>query len=105
MTNQEHSHHDRGSSSQGSFWSSRSFFVWLALSLIAAFLLLSEHRAHIVGAALWLLILACPLVHIFMHGRHGGHGGHGGHEQPRGQAGPDPRGSTGNWDASKGEKS
>jgi hypothetical protein len=39
-----------------------------------------------------------------MHGRHGGHGGHGAHEQPRGQAGPDPRGSTGNWDASKGEK-
>ena len=61
MTNHEHSHHDRGPSSQGSFWSSRSFFVWLALSLIAAFLLLSEHRAHILGAALWLLILACPL--------------------------------------------
>jgi hypothetical protein len=22
-----------------------------------------------------LLILACPLLHIFMHGSHGGHGG------------------------------
>jgi hypothetical protein len=101
MTNHEHSHHDRGSSSNGSFWSARSFIVWLALSLIAGFLLLSEHRAHILGVGLWLLILACPLLHIFMHGRHGGHGGH---QQPRGQTGPDPRGSTGNWDASKGGK-
>lgn len=101
MTDHEHSHHDRGSSSQGSFWVSRSFFVWLALSLIAGFLLLTEHRAHILGVGLWLLILACPLLHIFMHGRHGGHGGHGGHQQPRG---PDPRESTGNWDASKGGK-
>jgi hypothetical protein len=37
-----------------------------------------------------------------MHGRHGGHGGHG---RPRDQAAPDPRGSTGAWDESKGEKS
>jgi hypothetical protein len=21
----------------------------------------------------WLLLLACPLMHVFMHGRHGGH--------------------------------
>jgi hypothetical protein len=25
----------------------------------------------------WLFLLACPFLHLFMHGRHGsGHGGH-----------------------------
>ena len=81
MTNHEHSHHDRGPSSHGSFWTSRSLILWLAFLLIAGFLLVSEHRAHILGASLWLLLLACPLLHIFGHG---GHGGHGGHEQPKG---------------------
>lgn len=102
MTDHGHSHHDRGPSSHASFWTSRSFIVWLVLVLIGGFLLVSEHRAHILGAALWLLILACPLLHIFGHG---GHGGHGGHQHPRDQAGPDPSGPTGTWDASKGEKS
>jgi hypothetical protein len=37
--------------------------------------LLTEHTAHVFGVLPWLLILACPLMHIFMHhGRHGRHG-------------------------------
>jgi hypothetical protein len=36
----------------------------------------SEHRAHLFGVLPYLLLLACPLMHFFMHGRHGGHGGH-----------------------------
>ncbi len=43
---------------------------------IAGFYLLAEHRAHLLGWLPWLLILACPLLHVFMHGKHGGHGGH-----------------------------
>ncbi|MBI3772760.1 MAG: DUF2933 domain-containing protein [Gammaproteobacteria bacterium] len=39
---------------------------------IAAFFLLSEHRAHALGALPFLLLLACPLMHIFMHRGHGG---------------------------------
>jgi hypothetical protein len=27
------------------------------------------------GAGLFLLVLACPLLHLFMHGGHGGHEG------------------------------
>lgn len=98
MTDHEHSHHDRGPSSHGSFWTSRSFIVWLAFLLIAGFLLVSEHRAHILGAALWLLILACPLLHIFGHG---GHGGHGQSDRPN----PNLRGATGARNESQGEKS
>ena len=43
----------------------------------AAFYLFAEHRAHLFGVLPYLLLLACPLVHIFMHGRHGGNGGSG----------------------------
>lgn len=44
---------------------------------IAAFYLITEHRAHLFGALPYLLILLCPLLHFFMHGGHGGGGGHG----------------------------
>lgn len=40
----------------------------------AAYLLWSEHRAHALGIAPYLLLLACPLMHVFMHSGHGGHG-------------------------------
>ncbi|WP_159650728.1 DUF2933 domain-containing protein, partial [Bosea sp. 125] len=33
---------------------------------IAAFYLITEHRAHLLGWLPWLLILACPLLHVFM---------------------------------------
>ena len=41
---------------------------------IAAFFLWTEHRAHVLGVLPWLLVAACPLLHLFMH--RGGHGGH-----------------------------
>jgi hypothetical protein len=50
---------------------------WLGACLFAAiatFLLWEEHQAHILGALPYLLLLACPLIHLFMHGGHG-HGG------------------------------
>lgn len=43
---------------------------------LGAFYLIAEHRAHLLGWWPWLLILACPLLHFFMHGKHGGHGDH-----------------------------
>ena len=48
--------------------------VLFVLLAIAAFYLVAEHRAHLLGWLPLLLILACPLLHVFMHGRHGGHG-------------------------------
>ncbi|ODS51964.1 MAG: hypothetical protein ABS37_21870 [Acidovorax sp. SCN 65-108] len=44
------------------------------LALIALFFLLREHWSHIAGYWPYLLLLACPLMHLF-HG-HGGHGSH-----------------------------
>lgn len=104
MTDHEHAHHDSRPSSEGSLWGSRTFIVWLALLLIGGFLLVSEHRAHILGVGLWLLILACPLLHIFGHGGHGAHGGPGDDGRPSDRPNPDPRGSSGASNALKGDK-
>ena len=60
-------------SEPNSFWGSRYAIGLIVLGSIAAYLLLSEHRAHFIGALPLLLLLACPLMHIFMHGGHGGH--------------------------------
>ncbi len=60
------------------FWGSRYSLGLLVLGGIATYFLLSEHRAHFIGALPFLLLLACPLMHVFMHNGHGGHGGHGG---------------------------
>jgi len=35
------------------------------------FYLLTEHQAHLFGALPFLLLLACPLMHLFMHHGHG----------------------------------
>lgn len=83
-----HDHHEspqRGGSSRGRI----ALAVFLA---IAAFLLFSEHRAHALGFLPYLLLLACPLMHMFHHGGHGGHGGHRHGGTDANQPGPaDPR--------------
>lgn len=48
----------------------RSRGVWWAFAAIAGFYLLSEHAAHLFGILPYLLLAACPLMHVFMHGRH-----------------------------------
>ena len=54
----------------------RAKWVFLGFVLIAGYFLITEHRAHLYEALpYWpyLLLLACPLLHLFMHGGHGGH--------------------------------
>lgn len=55
----------------------RNWPVILILSVIG-FYLFTEHRAHLFGVLPWLILLACPFIHIFMHRGHGGHD-HSGH--------------------------
>ncbi|MGY3032927.1 hypothetical protein ACVIIV_002097 [Bradyrhizobium sp. USDA 4354] len=47
--------------------------VLIGFLAIAGALLFTEHRAHVLGLLVWLPLLACPLMHIFMHGGHGHH--------------------------------
>jgi Protein of unknown function (DUF2933) len=69
-------HHDPSSNGAEPtpFWHSRYAVGLLVMGAIAAYFLLSEHRAHFVGALPLLLLLSCPLMHVFMHHGHGGHG-------------------------------
>ena len=57
------------------FWGSRSSIGLIVLGGIALYFLLTEHRAHFFSALPFLLLLACPLMHVLMHGGHSGHGG------------------------------
>jgi hypothetical protein len=56
----------------------RSSLVLVGFLIVAGFFLVTEHRAHFFGILPFLLLLACPLLHHFMHGSHGGHDGRGG---------------------------
>ncbi|NMF89880.1 DUF2933 domain-containing protein [Aromatoleum petrolei] len=56
--------------------SSRVRWVFGGFAAIAVVLLALEHRAHLLGWLPWMFLLACPLMHLFMHGGHGGHDGH-----------------------------
>lgn len=83
--------HDQppGQMSAPSFWRSRYGLGLVVFGAIAAYFLLTEHRAHFFGALPLLLLLACPLMHVFMHRGHGGHGG--GHpDHHDGQQGSNP---------------
>jgi uncharacterized membrane protein YkvI len=51
--------------------------------VVAGFFLWEEHRAHLLGALPYVLLLLCPFVHLFMHRGHNGHGGHHGHSSTR----------------------
>lgn len=70
---------------------SRSRWVFVAFAVIAAYFLVAEHGAHVVPYLPWLLLLACPLMHVFLHGRHGGHGRHFDHGRDRAAPDADPR--------------
>ena len=72
-------------STNRSWLGSRGSVVLLVFLAIVAFFLFTEHRAHLFGILPYLLLLACPLMHFFMHGGHGQHDGSGeGNHQSRG---------------------
>ena len=49
---------------------SRTGIATVAVVSVLGFLIYTGHSAHLLGLAPYLLILACPLMHIFMHGGH-----------------------------------
>ena len=62
---------DKASASMGR---KRLIGAVVMLAFIGMFFLLKEHWSHVAGYWPYLLLLACPLMHLF-HG-HGGHGSH-----------------------------
>jgi len=55
-------------------WTTSILIGFLA---IAAFFLITEHTAHVLGALPYLIVLLCPVLHFFMHRGHGHHSGDG----------------------------
>ena len=54
-------------------WRSRGTLALCGFLPIAAFLLLTGHETHLFAALPFLFLLACPLMHLFIHGRHRPH--------------------------------
>ena len=48
----------------------------LGFGAVVAFFLITEHRAHLYGALPFVLLLACPVMMLFMHHGHGPHDHH-----------------------------
>lgn len=78
----DHAEHEPRPSESKSFWRTPLGWAFLGFAAIAGFFLVTEHAAHTIAFLPWLLLLACPLMHIFMHRGHG----HGGHRHDHGKA-------------------
>lgn len=63
-----------------SYWKSKPGIALCVFIAIAAALLFLEHRAHALQWLPFVVLLACPLMHIFMHHGHSGHSHGAGHE-------------------------
>jgi len=74
-SNQRHAGPGHG----GPNWSRiNQWLLWIGLAAAVAWLSFG-HGAHLLQLAPFLILLACPLMHIFGHGGHGQHGGHSAH--------------------------
>ncbi len=63
-----HDHHQP----PGFRWRSPLGIALLGFLAITGFFLIAEHRAHALGVLPFVLLLLCPLLHLFGHGGHGG---------------------------------
>jgi Protein of unknown function (DUF2933) len=70
-------HDDSSSPNHSAHEGSRPYSAWkgaaIMVGVIIGFFVLREHWGHVLGFAPYLLLLACPLMHVFMHGGHGHH--------------------------------
>jgi hypothetical protein len=66
---------DQSHAEPPSFWRSPAGGALALVAVVGGFYLVSEHSAHLYGALPYLVLLACPLMHVFLHRghRHTGH--------------------------------
>ena len=62
--------------------------ILVLFAIVAGFFIVAEHRAHLIPYLPWLLLAACPLMHVFMHHGHGGHRHRGGNDDSERQRNP-----------------
>lgn len=68
---------------QGFIGSKTGWIITLAIAALGVYLFFT-HTGHMLSALPYLLLLACPLMHLFGHG----HGGHSRHEHKNKQETP-----------------
>jgi len=73
----DHMHDHQDVNEHKPWWRTRSGIVLVLFLAVAGFFLFTEHRAHVLGVLPYLILAACPLMHLFHHGGH--HHGHGRH--------------------------
>lgn len=85
----EHHEHPKHGDAAPAFWKSPAGIALCVVGAVAAYYLITEHRAHLAGWLPYALLAACPLMHIFMHHGHG-HDHHEHHGQPPGPPSASP---------------
>lgn len=65
-----HEHHP---SVEKHWWFSFRGLIAFIFIIAIGYYLIAEHRAHLFNILPLLLLLSCPLMHIFMHGKHDMH--------------------------------
>lgn len=68
---------------------SRSKLVTIGFLLVIGYFLWTEHQAHVIQFLPYLLLAACPLMHLFMHHGHGS-----GHAEPKDAGGSGQKGES-----------
>lgn len=53
----------------------RSRLLGVGALVLVGLAFLLEHWGHVAPWLPWAILLACPLMHVFMHHGHGAHGG------------------------------
>lgn len=81
-----------GTSKPGGWLRAPGTWVFLAFLAIAGFFLVTEHTAHVIGVLPFLLLLACPLLHLFLHKGQGTHSAH--DKEHAGHTASQPHGET-----------
>lgn len=54
-------------------FSRNTWWIIFAIGLVGLVFLLRDHTSHVFSILPFLILLACPLMHLFMHKGHGGH--------------------------------
>ncbi len=67
---------------QPPIWRNPFGLILLAAPVSGAYVLLTRHFDHLLQAMRFLMLLACPLMHLSHRGHHGRHGGAPTEERP-----------------------
>lgn len=73
-------HHSDPSDTPTPFSKSAVGVALIMLALVVGFYLIREHWSHLGQTWPYLLLLLCPVMHLFMHNGHG-HSRHNGHSR------------------------